>query len=284
MLFGAYTPPAPEAGLEAVHVLEGQLGRRIDIVSWYQHWGGWGAEFTPEWVATAATGGRIPLLTWEPWAPGAVDQPDYRLARIAGGEFDGYITRWANAMATYGGTVYLRPMHEMNGDWYPWGGTVNANSPTLYIAAWQRIHGIFQAAGATNVRWVWSPMVESSPDVPGNALERYYPGTEFVDVLALDGYNWGADAVAYGGWRSFDEVFAAAYARIARLGPQPVWIAETGASATGGDKAGWVRDMFASAPSYARLEAIVWFNLSKERDWRATSSPEVAAAFAATGA
>jgi Glycosyl hydrolase family 26 len=284
VLFGAYTPPAPESGMEKTFDLERQLNRRVDIVSWYQHWGGWGIDFNAAWVAAAAAGGRTPMITWEPWAPGLADQPAYRLAQVARGAFDSYILTWATSLKSYGRPVYLRPMHEMNGNWYPWGGTVNANSAADYIAAWRHMHDMFRAAGATNVRWVWSPLVDDTPNTKQNALERYYPGKRYVDVLALDGYNWGADAPEYGGWRTFDQVFAHAYARISRLGPQPIWIAETGTSAIGGDKAGWVRDMFAAAPSYARLEAIVWFNQWKERDWRATSSPEVAAAFAAPAA
>ena len=281
LLFGAYTPPAPEDGMQAAYALEEQLGRRLDIISWYQHWGGWGSEFDASWVARAAAGGRIPMITWEPWTPGGVTQPRYRLAEIARGTFDTYIRRWADGLAAYGQPVFLRPMHEMNGDWYPWGGTVNGNSASDYVAAWRRMHDIFSAAGATNVRFVWSPLAEDTPNVTENAFERYYPGTRYVDVLALDGYNWGADAQAYGGWRSFDDIFARPYARITRLGPQPVWIAEVGSGTEGGDKASWVLDMFASALRYPRLRAIVWFNQWKERDWRATTSPEVAAAFSA---
>jgi len=284
LLFGAYTPPAPEVGMEKALELERQLNRRLDIVSWYQHWGGWGVDFNSAWVIAAAADGRVPMITWEPWTPGLADQPAYRLARIASGAFDPYILTWAISLKNYGRPVYLRPMHEMNGNWYPWGGTVNGNSAADYVAAWRHMHGIFSAAGATNVRWVWSPLAENTPNVPENAFERYYPGTRYVDVLALDGYNWGADAAEYGGWRSFDEIFAGAYARISRLGSQPVWIAEVGSGPTGGDKAAWVRDMFGSAAHYPRLSALIWFNQWKERDWRATSSPAVAAAFAAPAA
>jgi len=37
--------------------------------------------------------------------------------------------------------------------------------------------------------------------------------------------------------------------------------------------------MFAKAGRMSRLRAIVWFNENKERDWRADSTPRVAAAF-----
>ena len=279
MLFGAYAPPAPESGMAAVEELERAVGSSLDIVLWYQHWDGWGSAFSPEWVDRIVASGRIPLLTWEPWAPGSPEQPAFRLSRIADGAYDSYVEGWARSLEVYGKTLYLRPMHEMNGSWYPWGGTVNGNSARDYVRAWRRLHGIFARVGAANVRWVWSPLVDDVPATPANAFERYYPGSRYVDVLALDGYNWGTSVPGFGGWRSFDAVFASAYARITRLGSQPVWIAETASDAAGGDKAAWVRDMFAALSRYRRIGAVVWFHTLKERDWRATSSPAVAAAF-----
>jgi beta-mannanase len=264
-------PNAPEQGIEPIDQLQATLGRRIDIVLWYQHWDGWGAEFHPEWVSNVTDPGRIPLLTWEPWSSS--------LRSIADGTFDEYVYRWASELKALGQVVYLRPMHEMNGNWYPWSGSVNGNTAADYVAAWRHIHTIFENAGAVNIRWVWSPYALDVPATSDNSFERYYPGSQYVDVLALDGYNWGGDMPQYGGWRSFDAIFAEAYRRIAGLGPQPIWIAETASDAAGGDKAAWVRDMFARAVQFPRIEAIVWFNVDKERDWRATSSPDVAAAF-----
>jgi hypothetical protein len=269
--FGAYAPSSPEQDLAAVERLEGDLGLPVRIVSWYQHWGGWGRDFDAAWVDRVVGSGRVALLTWEPWTPGGVAQPDYALARIAAGAFDPYIRAWARALRAYGRVVYLRPMHEMNSNWYPWSGSVNGNSPALYVSAWRRLWEVFRAEGAANVRWVWSVAAEDVPATPENALERYYPGRRYVDVLAVDGYNWGSGHPEWGGWRSFDAIFACAYERLTRLGPQPVWITETASAPEGGDKAAWITDMLTSAPRYPRLETLVWFNTAKERDWRATS-------------
>jgi Glycosyl hydrolase family 26 len=282
MRFGIYAPRSPEGGLDETERLERRLGHPIGIVNWYQHWGGWGRDFEPEWIDNVVRSGRIPLLTWEPWEPGPAEQPDYALTRIARGDFDPYVRAWARAAAVYGKTFYLRPMHEMNGDWYPWGGTVGTNSAARYVAAWQRLWEIFREERATNVKWVWSPNHEDVPATPANAFERYYPGTRYVDVLALDGYNWGGERPEHGGWRSFDAIFACAYRRVAALGPQPVWVAETASAPEGGDKAAWVKEMFDAARRYPRLQAVVWFHADKERDWRATSSRRVARAFAAS--
>jgi hypothetical protein len=278
--FGVHAPSAPEQGVGAAEQLQQQLGLPIGIVNWYQQWGGWGAEFDAAWVENVVASGRTPLLTWEPWTPSAIVQPDFALARIAGGAFDDYIRRWARAAAVYGKALYLRPMHEMNSDWYPWSGAINGNSADQYVAAWRHIWELFRAEGAVNVRWVWSPNAEDVPATRENAMERYYPGRRYVDVLALDGYNWGSHFPRYGGWRSFNEIFACAYRRIAAVGPQPIWIAETASAPEGGDKARWIDDMFVEARRYPRLRAIVWFHVDKERDWRATSPRRAARAFA----
>jgi mannan endo-1,4-beta-mannosidase len=277
VLLGAYVPPAPEAGLQPVTDLEALIGRRLDIVHFFQAWDGLAARFRPDWLALAAAGGRRVLLTWEPWVPDQGHaQPAFGLAAIAHGRHDAYILAWAEGLRDFDQTVYLRPMHEMNGDWYPWAGGVRDNTPELYVAAWRRVRELVMAAGATKVRWVWSV---NATDVPaGNRFERYWPGTDQVDVLGLDGYNWGGDMPAYGGWQSFDAIFGPSYARIVRLGPQPVWITETASDERGGDKAAWVRDMLAST-ALQRLQAIVWFNLRKERDWPMTSSRRAELAF-----
>ena len=87
----------------------------------------------------------------------------YALPRIA----DGAVRRVHRALcpraARPAHTIYMRPMHEMNGNWYPWGGTVNGNSPETFKRAWRRMHDIFRREGADNVRWVFTPINEDWP-------------------------------------------------------------------------------------------------------------------------
>jgi hypothetical protein len=283
--FGVHTPGVPFANdVGGIDGLQTALGRRISVVSWFQNWGGgWISSVHPRMIDATTRSGRRPLITWEPWRGGeGAWQPDFRLARIAGGAYDGYIARWARALRRERGVVYLRPMHEMNGNWYPWGGTVNGNSPRLFRAAWRRIHRIFLREGARNVRWVWCPINEDWPLVAGNRMERYYPGRRYVDVLAVDGYNWGTGRPSFGGWRSFRATFSGAYRRLSRLGPQPIWIAETGSTSDGGSKAAWARDMFREAARMPRLRTIVWMDtVADGEDWRLLSPASTAGAFQA---
>jgi hypothetical protein len=292
LAFGVHLPGAPEEGTTSLSQLELALGRRISIVNWYEQWGSDESAANLAWLDAVGASGRVPLLTWEPWAPPAgnvptagvtSDQPAFSLSAIADGRYDTYVSSFARTLAAWGRPVYLRPMHEMNGTWYPWGGTVNGNSPEEFRKAWRHLHDLFVQAGATNVRWVFCV---NADDVPAsNRFERYYPGTPYVDVLAVDGYNWGGEFPQYGGWRTFDAIFHPAYARLAALGPQPIWITEVASATEGGSKAAWIRGMFdvASTARYSRLRALVWFDVDKERDWRATSSAATAAAFAPAG-
>ena len=284
--FGIHTPGEPLAGTtNEIDRLEHALGRRIAIVSWFQNWDDvYSSQVQPEVFRAVIDKGRTPLVTWEPWrAKGGVVQGDFTLTDIAGGAYDDYIARFAQGLKALGARVYLRPMHEMNGDWYPWGGVVNGNSAALFQRAWRHMHDVFVAEGATNVKWVWSPLQEDVPLRPENRFERYYPGGGYVDVLALDGYNFGANFPQYRGWRSFTQIFRDAYRRMSRLGHQPIWVAEVGSAAEGGSKAAWVRDMFRTARRMRRLKAVVWMDVSskEEGDWRVLQPLGVAAAFRA---
>lgn len=266
---------APHTAMASFNRLETAVGR-LDVVHYYQAWGGAAGEWDRVRADGAAAGGRRVLLTWEPWDPAAgVSQPGYSHRAIVGGEHDAYLRRWAEGARDFGRPLELRLMHEMNGNWYPWAGGVSGNTAQSYVAAWRHVHGIFRDVGASNVRFVWSA---NADDVPaGNKMEPYYPGRTYVDLLALDGYNWGV-VQGKGTWRSYEQVFASSYARVTRLGPQQVWITETASATSGGDKAGWVRAMLASR-RFPRVTALVWFDVVKERDWSLTSSAAVTRAF-----
>ena len=82
-------------------------------------------------------------------APRATDvtadrAPVSGIRRIAAGAFDGYIRKWANVAAAYGGPIVLRLAHEHNGRWFSWGDRRFDNTPALFIKAWRRIWTIFK--------------------------------------------------------------------------------------------------------------------------------------------
>jgi beta-mannanase len=220
--------------------------------------------------------GAVPLVTWEPWVAGAgVQQPAYALDRITAGDFDPYLRRWADGLRAFGRPVLLRFAHEMNGDWYPWAEGVNGNGPGDYVAAWHHVRGVVTGAGASNVSWVWSPNVPYTGSVP---LPGLYPGAGAVDVVGLDGYNFGTSQ-SWSSWVRPDVLFGPGLAQLRQLAPGvPVVISETASSELGGSKADWVRSLFSYLAVQPDVTAVVWFHFQKETDWRLDSSSASAAA------
>lgn len=211
-----------------------------------------------------------PMITVEPYVDGYGNPAP--LTSIAGGAFDNEIRAQARAAKSFGGEVLVRFAHEMNGDWYSW-GKGHGYSSQDYVNAWRRYVTVFRQEGAANARFVWAPNIDGGlyPFAP------YFPGEEWVDYVALDGYNWGTG----GGnsWQRFSEVFGASYAALTQLSAKPVIISETGSSESGGDKSAWIREAFLKTvpQSFPRVTAVVWFNRDfsrvGERDWRINTSP-----------
>jgi beta-mannanase len=226
-----------------------------------------------------AARGATPLVTWEPWRwGGGTSQPAYSLARITAGAYDGYLRSWAKGLRGWGKPVYLRFAHEMNGDWYPWSERVNGNRPGDYVAAWRHVRAVFDAQKVTNVRWVWSPNVT----YPGSTdLRSLFPGSRYVDVVAVDGYNWGT-AASWSTWTTPEQLFGPTLTELRAIAPGvPVALAEVASAEQGGSKAEWVTGLFAWMRAQPDLAFFVWFDQAKEADWRIDSSPASAAAFAA---
>lgn len=282
VMLGIWQPPAP-GDLRPLHELEAAIGRQVDIVPWYQAWGSEdNSQFRTEAVREVHAHGAIPMITWEPWDTSeGMHQPEFALSRIPEGAFEAYIWDWAKQAAAIDGPILLRFAHEMNGNWYPWAIGVNGTTTESYKAAWRHIVGIFRAAGAGNVQFVWSP----NKDYPGaTPLAAIYPGDDLVDWVAIDGYNFGP-AKEGQQWRDFNQTFKATYDQLVSFSDKPVMIAETGSAEAGGDKAAWIRNGLNPAnlvTNYPELEAIIWFNQRGSGNWPITTSDTTFQAFAET--
>jgi mannan endo-1,4-beta-mannosidase len=80
--------------------------------------------------------------------------------------------------------VLWRPYHEMNGDWFWWGGRTGQYSTiALYKQIFDRLVNFHHL---NNLVWVWSM---DRPSTPEREFVKFFPGSEFVDVLSLDVYG-----------------------------------------------------------------------------------------------
>ena len=250
------------------------VGSKPSTVMLYQNWESDSA-FDPDMLDAVADRGATPIVTWAPRDPNrGRNQFEYSLQKIAGGRYDAYIRGWARGAAAWERPLYLRFAHEMNTDFYPWGVGVNGNTGADYVAAWRHIHDIFVQEGAGNVRWVWSPLADTPTG--REELEQMYPGDDYVDWLALDGYNWGTEGLALAEWRTVSEIFGPFYDELVGVSDKPVMIAETASAEAGGSKADWIKEgLLEDVPSrLPQVRAVVWFSSNKLMDWRVNSSPE----------
>ena len=214
---------------------------------------------------------KIPLITWEPHWP---------LDGIIAGQFDDIFHARAQGAKALGTDIFLRFGHEMNGNWYPWSGAMNGGAnggPQKYIAAYRHVHDLFVQDGATNVVWIWCPLVADVPAEAWNHWTNYYPGDAYVDWVGLDAYNWGTSSSCCV-WQSFGTLITALYDDYA--GKKPLMLPETSSAELGGDKAAWIDAMHADLKStFTAIKAVVWFDINKETDWRIASSPGALSAY-----
>lgn len=207
------------------------------------------------------------------------------------GQGDEFVRAQAAKLRNYGRPVVLRPWAEMNGDWEDFQPTASQDSAKPFggthqefIAAWRRVVTTMRGEGANNVQWAFNPTTDTYAETTD--IREVYPGDEFVDYTALDGYNWG-DGKGLA-WRSFADIYSEQYARLAEVAPgKPLWISEIGSSdphsvslaeqaigvPQGVDKGAWWRDALTTIErDFPLVEAVVLFDAEKERDWRSDSS------------
>jgi beta-mannanase len=264
----------------AIEGFESEAGVSPKIAMYYQDWNpNWSTALVdPKILDPIYERGVVPMISWTPYRAthDLRDQPAYRLRRIVAGAFDPYIKRAAAEAAALGKPLLVNLAPEMNGSWFSYGAGVQGNTPREFRQMWRHVVGIFRAAGADDVRWVWSPNIYGKNTV--HPFAPFYPGDSWVDVVGLDGYNWGYSRRT--AWESFQKLFGLSYAALTGLTTKPIIVSETASAERGGSKATWIEGMGEAVERrMPRIRAIVWFDRVKERDWKIDSSPSSLSAF-----
>jgi hypothetical protein len=276
LAFGAYVPDLP-GGRTDLPALEANLGTRVDLASSFTDWSY--VFGNPDDLWMSANGARKVLYSWEPFG--------LRFSTIANGSQDAYLQRVADSMQRYPHDIYVRPWGEMNANWSSWqptpgGEKRDGGTPAEFIAAWRHTVSFFRSRGVNNLKFVFNPDAADFGD--NTRVPTIWPGAEYVDVLGIDGYNWGYNGATGDTWRDFDTIFANMYGILTGLHPTaPVWIAEIGAKEPSRDdgapadaahrKGDWFSRMMSST-AFPRVTAMAYFSTNKERDWRIDSSAE----------
>jgi hypothetical protein len=273
ILAGLDTPLSNE--MTAIQEL-GRTPALINTFTGFQNSNGSQDTFPTSFVSSVIGWGSTPMITWQ------ANLSSYTttsvLTSISDGSEDSYITAWAQAAKATNHTLYLRILHEFNGEYYPWGEVVSGvtpldknqlasnppsgtypytNTSAMFIAAYQHITRIFQQVGATNVQFIWCF------GAGGTNMAAYYPGNASVAWASLDGYNRSTTSP-----ESFSSIFSQGYAQIVSITNRPIIISETasvdysGAAGTVPSKASWLNDAYSvSIPqTFPHIRAINYFD------------------------
>jgi mannan endo-1,4-beta-mannosidase len=255
---GVYASGVP-ASYEGVTAFMNATGARPDVLMYYS---GWFEPFQTAFAATAAQNGAVPLVQMDP--------KGVSVAGIADGQYDGYLSDYAEAVRAYGHPVILSFGPEMNGSWYPWG--YRNTSAAVFVAAWRHIVTLFRALGARNVTWLWTVNIVDDTQrgrIPPPA--PWWPGSSYVTWVGIDGYYLKPS------WQ-FASLFGPTIARVHALTSDPILIAETGATPAAGQPAK-IANVFAGISEYGLL-GFVWFDSTNSHDQPfGITSPAAAAAF-----
>jgi cephalosporin-C deacetylase len=148
--------------------------------------------------------GSIIAITWHEVRPTEDEPVTFKKSvqgKLTDAEFDEVITpgtnlynRWCAQVDIIAGylkqlqnahvPVLFRPYHEMNGDWFWWGGRRGDHgTKVIYRQIWDRFVNHHKL---TNLIWIWNV---DQPTKPDRQFVDYFPGQQYVDVLTLDDYS-----------------------------------------------------------------------------------------------
>jgi len=217
---------------------------------------------------------------------------------IALGRGDAWLAEINQAVAARGDLVYIRPMPEMNGHWNEYcayNSNGSSRGPAWSTAAFRKafariyllVHGgpaasvnaklrrlglpplgvgELAANPVNRVRVVWNPQGYGSPDLPGNSAAAYYPGDQYVDVVANDLYNIRHSAA----WIANDQLYAAHPTKPYAIAEWANW---------GFDDPGFISRMADFVRTHRRVELLAYYNGRPGSPWDIADQPQSRAAY-----
>ena len=249
--------------------------------SWF-----YGIKFPKDKAESVAGFNSIPYIRIMPRSDWGMGRPDlvYGLDKIANGDFDEDLIKWAKDAKKFGKPILVEFAPEMNGNWFPWSGVFNfeEEGAELYKDAHRHVVDLMRETGADNLTWMYHVNAVSEPNADWNRFISYYPGDEYIDWLGMSVY--GSQKVGWP-WAFFYPYFRSAYRELEKLSKvKPIAIAEFGVveDPSAGNKAEWIRDAFETVLSgkFPRLKAISYWHSSFDNadgsisNMRIDSSPE----------
>jgi len=107
--------------------------------------------------------------------------------------------------------ILWRPYHEMNGVWFWWG---NKKGEGGFVKLWKLFYGrLVNHHKLNNLIWVWN--ANAPRDIPKDEAfdyKEFYPGHDYVDILATDVYHFDYEQ------KDYEQLLALAEGRPIALG------------------------------------------------------------------
>ena len=244
----ALTPSEPNGGtaslqeeLDSLPAFNAQAGGPPSILSTFQDWT---QPVAGAGIQGVAATGAVPMVTW-----GCGDTD----AHVTAGLDDATVSAEARSLAALDVPVLLRWFPDPNlSDASGTASCLGSDGASGYVAAYRHVHSLFEAAGATNVAFVWSVDTSSTAD-PG--LGNYFPGGDSVDWIAADGY---ASSNGTTGLAPLSAEFGSWYSTFSTLG-KPMMVSSTGADA--GSQAAYLGQLHSDLPTrFPLIKALVYFD------------------------
>lgn len=266
IMWGVYTHKLidPSGLSDEVNRLEGELDYTFPLVMGYTYL----ADGLPlKGMEEAHEAGKAIELTLQISTPDnagldSLTNPNFE---VLDGQKDEELRIFARQLRDYSHPVIFRLNNEMNTDWTSYSGVVCLSDPDIYKQVHARVFRIFQEEGVDNVIWTFNPQYGNYPPASWNHYMNYYPGNEQIQLLGVTAYNTGTYYQEENAetWRSFDELYSAASELYMRdFADMPWIITEFSCSSYGGNKANWIRNMFADIKKYKNIKAAVWFHFA----------------------
>ncbi len=169
-------------------------------------------------------------------------------ASMISGSIDSQLTAFAKGAAAYSGQIILPLNEEVNcSNTDAWGGTFKGNTAASAIAAFQHIENVIKPI-APNIKFAYDVNnVSCYSSAASNSLTAYYPGNAYVDIVGVDGFNFGGQKWA--------QVFDSALRTLKQYG-KPLWILSEGSTQ---NKSQFISDTFSGASTYG-LSGFLYFN------------------------
>lgn len=134
-----------------------------------QHQSGWTGFYTP----AAASGGQLPCHI----SPAKASTE----GTLENGMLNTRLDNVASLLLYYqsqGIAILFRPLHEASGGWFWWG----SEGAEAYKQLYRYVFNYFTGKGIHNLIWIWTSELND---------KSWYPGDEYVDIIARDGYPNG---------------------------------------------------------------------------------------------